>query len=80
MLLTLVGLIYRVLWISKGPQYYNYALLVMLGLSLHYAIGAFLGRGKSEDIAKVMLEVESGKRIIVGTVSIQKASPRERKE
>lgn len=76
-LLTLVGFIYEELWSDKD-LYYRYVLLAMLGLSLHYSIGSFLGRDKSEDIVKAMLDAESGKRVTVGTVSIQRAKEKEK--
>ena len=70
-LLTLVGLIYKILWVGKGPTYYHYVLLAMLGLSLHYTIGAFFGREKSENMVMTRLMASSGKRVVRGTVSIQ---------
>lgn len=70
-LLTLVGHLYQVLWVGKGPTYYYYVIPVMLGLSLHYAVGAFLARDKSEDMVETRLEANSSERIIRGTVSIQ---------
>jgi hypothetical protein len=70
-ILTLVGLIYEVLWVGKGPYYYHYIIPAMLGLSLHYSMGAFIGRDKSEEMIKSKLQRHSGKRIIRGTVNIQ---------
>jgi hypothetical protein len=72
-ILTLVGLIYEVLWVGKDPYYYHYIIPAMLGLSLHYSMGAFLGRDKSEEMIKSKLERHSGKRVIRGTVSIEEA-------
>ena len=77
-ILTLVGLIYQVLWVGKGPYYYHYIIPVMLGLSLHYSIGAFLGRDKSEDLIRSRLEKHSGKRVMRGTVTIQGDARKER--
>jgi hypothetical protein len=71
--LTLVGLIYEVSWVGKGPYYYHYIIPAMLGLSLHYSMGAFLGRDKSEEMIKSKLERHPGKRVIRGTVSIEEA-------
>lgn len=71
-LLTLVGFIYRVLWVSKGPSYYYFTLLAMPGLSLHYAIGTFLGRDKAENMVMTQLRASSRKRIHRGTVIVQR--------
>lgn len=73
-LLTLLGFIYRILWVGKGPYYYHYILLAIIGLSLHYTIGASLGRNRSEDMVINMLRAISGKRVIRGTVNIQEPS------
>ncbi len=73
-LLTVIGFIYSVLWVGKGPMYYHFVLLAMLGLSLHYTIGAFLGRDKSEDMVMTRLRATSGRRVIQGTIIIQGSS------
>lgn len=70
-LLTLVGFLYSVLWVGKGPIIYHYVLLALLGLSLHYGIGAFLGRDRSEEMIMTRLMASSGKRVIRGAVIIQ---------
>jgi len=70
-LLTLVGFIYSVLWVGKGPIIYHYVFLALLGLSLHYALGAFIGREKSEDMIMTRLRTGSRKRVVQGTVIIQ---------
>lgn len=69
--LTLVGFLYNVLWAGKGPLVYHYVLLALLGLSLHYGLGAFLGRNKSEEMIMTKLNKHSGKRIIRGAVIIK---------
>jgi hypothetical protein len=46
--LALIGLIYRVLWINKAPVFYRFVILVAAGLSIQFALGTYLGRGKSE--------------------------------
>lgn len=48
----------------------------MLGLSLHYSMGVFLGRDKSEEMIRNKLERRSGRRVIHGTVNIHGASTR----
>jgi hypothetical protein len=70
-LLTLIGFIYQVLWVEKGPYYYHYVLLAMLGLILHYTVGTFLGRDKAENMVITALTTSSGDRVIRGTVNIQ---------
>lgn len=69
---SLIGLFYRTLWVNTGPNYYHYILPAMLGLSLHYSIGAYLGRTRSEDMIKKMLNSISSERIIKGKVNIRK--------
>lgn len=73
-LLTLIGFIYSVLWVGKGPVVYHYVFLTLFGLSLHYTLGAFLGRDKSEDMIITRLKTGSGKRVVQGTVIIQGSS------
>ena len=46
----------------------------MLGLSVHYAIGAFLGRDRAEDMVKKMFEARSRERVVRGAVHIEVAS------
>jgi hypothetical protein len=70
-ILTLLGLVYEVLWVGKGPYYYRYLIPAMLGFSLHYGIGAFLGRDKSENMIQAKVETSLGKRVIRGKVNIE---------
>jgi hypothetical protein len=49
----------------------------MMGLSLQYAIGTFMGRDKSEEMVKARLEAHSGERVLRGTVNIQTRVPNE---
>ncbi len=69
-LLTLVGFLYSVLWVGKGPMIYHYVFLTLLGLSLHYTLGAFLGRDKSENMILAELQEGERKRVVQGTVVI----------
>lgn len=71
--LTLVGFLYSVLWVGKGPIIYHYVLLALLGLSLHYTLGTYLAREKSEDMIMDKLRTHSGTRIVQGTIVIQGA-------
>jgi hypothetical protein len=74
-LLTFVGLIYRVLWVSSGSHLYHYAILTMLGLSIFYGIGAFFARGKAERMALDRLKAASKKsRVHLGKVSVESAT------
>jgi hypothetical protein len=68
--LTVIGLIYEVLWADKGPYYYHYIFPVMFGLSLNYSIGIFLGRERSENMVQARLDNHIGKRVMRGTVKI----------
>lgn len=70
-LLTVLGLVYEVLWVGKGPSYYHYVVPVMLGLCVHYSIGASWGRDRAEIMVQRMLEVREGRRIVRGKVNIQ---------
>lgn len=70
-LLTLVGFVYEVLWVGRGPYYYHYVLVAMLGFSFHYTVGAFLARDKSEDMVITKLKEGADKRVSMGTVNIQ---------
>ena len=76
-ILTLIGFVFEVLWVGKGPYYYHYVIPVMMGLSLQYAIGTFMGRDKSEEMVKARLEAHSGERVLRGTVNIQTRVPNE---
>jgi hypothetical protein len=69
--LALVGFVYRVLWVSRTPVYYHFALLAMLGMSLHYAVGVYLGVDKSERLVMERLTNKKGQgRIVVGSVTV----------
>ena len=68
--LTLLGFIYEALWVGKGPIYIQFGIPVMLGLSIHYTLGAYMGREKAEKHIAKTLEQQSRKRIVQGTVQI----------
>lgn len=69
-LLSLAGYLYSMLWVSKGTVYYHYILPALVGLSLHYSIGLFLGRKRSEDLVRRKLLTMSSERIIKGSIKI----------
>lgn len=60
----------HLLAVAEGNYYYDYILLTMLGLSLDYTLGSFLGRDRSEGMVKTMLNRNPGTRIVLGTVNI----------
>jgi hypothetical protein len=70
-ILTLIGLVFETLWAGKEPSYYHYVIPVMLGLSIHYTIGAFLGREKSERNITKILDQQFLKRVVQGTVQVE---------
>ena len=47
--LSLIGIFYK-FWAGGAPTSYHYALIVLVGLSLHYAAGTYIGRDKAESI------------------------------
>ena len=65
-ILSLLGIFYKVS-AGGGPTSYHYALIVLIGLSLHYAAGTYIGRGRSESI--ILRHMSDGKydrtRIVV---------------
>jgi hypothetical protein len=58
-IISLVGIFYKVLWAGGAPTSYHYALLVLGGFSLHYAAGTYIGRDKAESI--VLRKLAEGK-------------------
>jgi len=48
-LVTLLGIFYNVLW-AEAPTSYHYAIMVLIGFSLHYSAGTYIGRDKAESI------------------------------
>jgi hypothetical protein len=70
--LTLVGLIYKVLWINKAPVFYRFVILVAVGLSIQFALGTYLGRGKSELLVEERLRRHGeGDGMFLGQVSVE---------
>jgi len=66
-ILSFLGIFYKIFWTSAAPTSYHYAVFVLAGLSLHFAAGTYLGRNKSESI--VLRKLTEGdydrKRILV---------------
>ena len=68
--LSLVDIIYGTLT-GNQPHYYNYALPTLVGFSLHYSLGNYLGRDKAEAMVEKMLKTRTSKRVFQGKVTIQ---------
>jgi hypothetical protein len=49
LLVGLLGIFYNVLW-AEAPTSYHYALIVLIGFSLHYSVGTYIGRDKAQSI------------------------------
>ena len=69
--LTFASLVLKVITGPEATFYEDFIFPVLFGLSLHYTIGAFLGRDKAENIVKEQIESGSGKRVAKGIISIQ---------
>jgi hypothetical protein len=74
--LTVLGLVYSVLWANKSPIYYHDFLLVMMGLSIHYSVGTWLGRDRAEAMISHRLGKSAGGEngVFLGTVDIKPGS------
>ncbi len=68
--LSLIDIVYGVL-IGSEPHYYSYVLPSLLGFSLHYSLGIFVGREKAEKMVEKDLRAGSSKRVFQGKVTIQ---------
>ena len=65
-LLTLVGLFYRSLWLNRAPLPYHFGILSLLGFSLHFSLGMYLGMRKAEvKILQRIHDSQSGKLIVL---------------
>jgi len=71
LIFTLLGEFYQVLWIDRAPVSYHYVLLTMLGFSLHYAAGIFLGLGKAEKSVSDELRKKKGGPVTGGRVTVK---------
>ncbi|HXX73107.1 MAG TPA: hypothetical protein VEI80_05370 [Candidatus Acidoferrales bacterium] len=66
-ILSFLGIFYKILWAGGAPTSYHYALIVLVGLSLHYAAGTYVGRDRAESIVlrKLVEGKYDRKRILV---------------
>jgi len=66
-ILSFMGIFYKMFWTGGAPTSYHYALIVLAGLSLHYAAGTYMGRDKAESIVlqKLIDGKYDQKRILV---------------
>ncbi len=69
-ILSLIEVIYGVL-MGTQPHYYSYVLPAMLGFGLHYSLGLYVGRKKSEELVEMSLKTDSRKRIFRGKIIVQ---------
>jgi hypothetical protein len=72
--LSLVNIIYGII-IGTQPRYYSYLLPAITGLSLHYALGAFMGREKAEATVENILRTKSLRKVYRGKMTVQKQPP-----
>lgn len=77
--LSLVDVIYGSLT-GTEPRYYDYVLPTMVGFSLHYSLGAYMGRKKAEEMVEKTLKTGSTKRVFQGKISIQEQSLNQKQE
>jgi hypothetical protein len=56
--ISLLQIFYKVLY-AGAPTSYHYALIVLIGFSLHYSAGTYIGRSKSESI--ILRKVANGR-------------------
>jgi len=73
--LSLVDIVYGVVT-GTQPHYYSYVLPTLVGFSLHYSLGAFIGRERAQGMVLKILNSGLSKRVFKGKVVIQGSSPR----
>ena len=66
-ILTLVGLFYRSLWLNRAPLPYHFGILTLLGFSLHFSLGMYIGIGNAGDKILVQVRGSQSRRLIVLT-------------
>jgi len=73
-ILSLVNIIYGII-IGTQPHYYSYLIPAITGLSLHYALGAFIGREKAETTVENILKTKPLRKVYQGKMTVQKQPP-----
>ncbi len=73
-ILSLANIIVGIL-MGTQPHYYSYLLPAVTGLSLHYSLGAFIGRAKAERTVENILKTIPLNRVYRGKITIQKQEP-----
>jgi hypothetical protein len=66
-ILTLVGLFYRSLWLNKAPLPYHFGFLTLLGFSLHFSLGMYIGVRNAEGKILAKIRGSESRRLIVLT-------------
>lgn len=72
-ILSLANIIIGII-LGTQPHYYSYLLPAIMGLSLHYSLGAFIGRVKAERNVENILKTNPLKNVYVGKISVQKSN------
>jgi len=58
---TLIGLYYRSLFLNRAPLPFHFSILTLLGLSLHFSLGMYIGVGwAEEEISAEVSRTQSG--------------------
>ena len=70
-ILSLANIIIGII-IGTQPHYYSYLLPAITGLSLHYSLGAFIGRSKAERTVENILKTISLRNVYRGKITVQK--------
>lgn len=66
-ILTLVGLFYRSLWLNRAPLPYHFGILTLLGFSLHFSLGMYIGIRNAEGKIMAQINRPQSRRLIVLT-------------
>jgi hypothetical protein len=66
-ILTLLGLVYKSLWLNRAPLPYHFGILAILGFSLHFSLGLHLGVARAEvRIMGRLRKSKSGRLTVLG--------------
>jgi hypothetical protein len=67
---TLAGFIYDALWAGRAPIYYHFFVLASVGLSVHFALGTYLARDRSEEMIEARLKRGGSRFVLLGRVDV----------